>query len=304
MTFCSPGGNLDKKEGAASGFCQDVTATGVVTDCNTGFTYGGEDSRGAWSGRLQLSYKPGAPALIYTGVNRGNKGAAELIGTGPPNGTESFKANLLQPEELTAYETGFKTSWLNSRLRLNGDVFYYNYHNQQAFKTVGSFGSLFNADARTYGAEFELAARPFPHTTIDANLAYLHGTVKDVSLPDGTLADQRPAFAPTISWNVTARQEVPTEVGIFFGQAQVAYTGAHYFSTVNEPATHADGSALVELHGGWMTGDERTTLDVSVNNLTNKVYPIFEYNNAATGGFGMVNYAPPRWIQVRLSQKF
>ena len=298
-------GNNDYKSVQVDGFCNSDPATCALYGSGPdGANFAGSNSHNDWSGRLQLTYKFNATSMVYAGVNRGNKAGEVTIPTGAPLPGTTFASQFVKPEVLTAYETGFKTSWLQERLRLNGDVFYYDYSNIQAYKSVGVSSVIFNAQARNYGAEFEVSARPMRFTTLSGGLALLQTKIEGVSLPDGTVANQQQAFAPHVSANVSARQELPISSGMLFVQTDVNHSSSYYGSTVNETATMMPSHTVVGLSGGWIDVQEKTRVVVLVTNLTNSAYPIGRYDYAPVGGYGEENLAPPRMVNVSVSRKF
>ncbi|MDX0750357.1 TonB-dependent receptor [Sinorhizobium medicae] len=69
--------------------------------------------------------------------------------------------NTVRPESLWAYELAYRSKWLEDRLQVNGNVFYYDYTNQQVpiefdprfpAQTI----SLNAAESHSYGAEIEV----------------------------------------------------------------------------------------------------------------------------------------------------
>ncbi|TCQ04323.1 TonB-dependent siderophore receptor [Rhizobium sp. PP-F2F-G36] len=69
--------------------------------------------------------------------------------------------NKVDPESLWAYELAYRSKWLEDRLQVNGNVFYYDYTNQQVpiefdprfpAQTI----SLNAAESHSYGAELEV----------------------------------------------------------------------------------------------------------------------------------------------------
>jgi iron complex outermembrane receptor protein len=83
-------------------------------------------------------------------------------------------------ETVTTYEGGFKTDWLNHRLRINATGFYNDYRNLQATASVISptnntlVSARSNAPkAHTAGFELETTAQPTNRLTANANASYL-----------------------------------------------------------------------------------------------------------------------------------
>jgi iron complex outermembrane recepter protein len=298
-------GNTDYKSLSLTGTCDADAATCALYGSGpSGAAFSGSASHSDWSGRLQATYTFDRQAMVYAGVNRGNKAGAISVPGGPPLPGVTFATQYVRPEVLTAYEAGFKTSWLGDRLRLNGDAFYYDYSNMQAYRLLGPTAVIFNAKARDYGAEMDASLRPLRDTTISGGLSLLHTKVYGVTLPDGTEATQQQAFAPHASWNATLRQELPVAFGKLFLQGNVNHVDSYFASTVNEPATQLPSRTLVDMSAGWSDRQDKTSVVVSVTNLFDKAYAFVKFDFYTTAGYGTENLLPPRMVSVRLSRKF
>lgn len=70
--------------------------------------------------------------------------------------------NEVDPETLWAYELAYRSKWLEDRLQVNGNIFYYDYKNQQVpieFDPVrfpSQYISLNASDSHSYGAELDV----------------------------------------------------------------------------------------------------------------------------------------------------
>jgi iron complex outermembrane receptor protein len=106
------------------------------------------------SGSLSLSYRPTDILLLYGSLSRGVK-AAGLNTIILPVSADP----VIKPEVANNIELGIKSSLLNDRLEINGDLFYANIRNYQTTvrDRVLITSYLANAEsARTRGAELEL----------------------------------------------------------------------------------------------------------------------------------------------------
>src|SRR5207253_11382392 len=108
-----------------------------------------------------------------------------------------------RPERLTSDEVGFKSEYLDHRLRLNGAAYYYDYKDYQALiYTVSLEQLIVNADARHVGAELEGEWAPTAAWRFGAGVAYVDAIVKDVDTRgNGIHADYTPGNAPRWSAN-------------------------------------------------------------------------------------------------------
>ena len=80
--------------------------------------------------KLVLRYRPSDDQTWYGSVSRGVKpaGISTLVG---PQGYDDPEVQRFEAEEITVYELGWKTSWMDNRLRLNGAVFYQDFSEKQ-----------------------------------------------------------------------------------------------------------------------------------------------------------------------------
>ena len=171
-----------------------------------------------WNPMVELSFQATPDLMGYALYSTGFRGG----------GFSPRPANALQPvpfgpEDVTSYEVGFKSEWLDHRVRLNADVFYMLDDGQQNFKSdVDSTGATWfhelNAgNSINEGFEVELAARPIPNLQVDSSLGYLHYRLKDddqsrttlicTHFSDGSLCPQTRAPKWTFSAGVQYRIE-------------------------------------------------------------------------------------------------
>ncbi len=145
-----------------------------------------------------LEYDLGRGKLLYANISSG------YVAGGPDGGDPSLPTPtnrapvFVLPETITAYEVGSKNRFLNNRLQLNGDFYFYNFHNVQISEpatpnnaTSGSFLSVENGGAlTTYGLELngQFALTPADHFSASVTLA--HGTY------DGSTFADTPAGSP------------------------------------------------------------------------------------------------------------
>lgn len=104
--------------------------------------------------RVNLTWKVDPDRLVYATYSTGFR---------PGGNNRRPNVNPYDADTLTNYEFGFKTSWFDRKLRLNGAVFYEKWNQLQfGLSPVGSAGvtNIYNAgDARVYGAEMDFNLR-------------------------------------------------------------------------------------------------------------------------------------------------
>lgn len=142
------------------------------------------------SGRATLAWRPNPGDQLYISYQRGYQSSAFTLGQGlPPN-------NIADSQHLDVYELGGNIT--RGRFRLDGSVFYQNFHDMQipiATRNVGIvngqtvpvgpvFSTFTNADlARIYGLEAQITWRPNSISNIFASYTYLHPTFESFCPP-------------------------------------------------------------------------------------------------------------------------
>jgi iron complex outermembrane recepter protein len=137
-------------------------------------------SKFTWKAGIEIDAGP--QSLLYANVSTGFKSGGFFVAA-PPN-------NTFAPEELTAYTIGSKNRFLDNRLQLNIEAFYWDYKDQQITFVGGIRGSsgLFaqggttvNAgQSRMYGADVELILAPTDNDLLSVNVQYLDGQYKSL----------------------------------------------------------------------------------------------------------------------------
>ncbi|MGE5500488.1 MAG: TonB-dependent receptor domain-containing protein, partial [Ignavibacteriales bacterium] len=155
---------------------------------------------GEWTGRLGVDWKPDVSftdeTMLYAFYSRGYKGGganpppvgftkrsvAEVLGFGAdfPGWDRPMFTPIAQntsptfrPEFVNAFEVGAKNTLLQNALRLNGDVFFYDYKDYQVSKVVDRTVANENFDAHVWGLELEALFTPSKNLRLLANLGYL-----------------------------------------------------------------------------------------------------------------------------------
>jgi iron complex outermembrane recepter protein len=136
------------------------------------------DHRVDWKAGVEFDLDPTsmAYATVQTGFNDGgfNIDAA------------SSSASTFRPMTLLAYTAGIKNRFLDGKLQLNAEGFYYDYKNLQvsAFNVATGGSDQYNVPkSEIYGLQLDTIFRIFPHTTFDANVGLLHGVITSGVLP-------------------------------------------------------------------------------------------------------------------------
>ncbi len=123
--------------------------------------------------RVVVRYQLGDDSNVYASVTRGSRSGALAI---------SNPFNLIRPEEITAYEVGYKTQ--QGRIRFDTSVYYYDFKDLQV-STSTVVGTTVvplteNApSAEVYGAEFQISAEVVENFNVGLGGAYTQAEFKE-----------------------------------------------------------------------------------------------------------------------------
>ena len=144
---------------------------------------GGLEQRGSSnrvSGRVILDWKPTEDSLIYASYSRGYR-------AGTFNGLAYGSANqvyFVAPEQVNAYELGFKTRLADNRLQINGAFFYYDYQGQQGqVVDASATANLISLDGTMRGIEIEVQYAATDRLTLGASFGLLDSEYEDGACP-------------------------------------------------------------------------------------------------------------------------
>ena len=221
------------------------------------------------SGKVGLDYQVNSDLLLYANASRAFKGG------GYP-ATITFTVNEAQPfapEEITAYEAGFKAQLIRNVLRINGAGYYYDWKDFQATTQVNRGGVPVTVlatagDAEIKGVELEVVFSPIPDITLRSGVNWMDSDIKN-----GRYAGQRTPNAPEWTVNSVLRIE---PVGLTDGfrpffQMDGSWNSATKTALPNTVATIEPDLLLLNARMG-LKFDNGFEIAGWVRNLTDTVY--------------------------------
>ncbi len=275
-----------------------------------------DETFGSFTPRFVADYALSDEVNAYVSATRGFKsGGFNLLAVQPG----------FDPEKVWAYEGGIKSQLADRRVTLNGNVFYYQYNDQQVGQIVNLQSVLTNAArSRIWGAEVELAARPAGGLELGGTLAYLNAKFREFCTGDPTqptapvapgctaadpvdLSGNRLPRAPewTLTGTIGYRFDLGT-AGSLSARADVRYQSSMFFTQFNRPLISQDGYATLGASLTWTDPSERFSVGLWGQNLTDKVYftEVLESGAFNPQLVGQAYVAPPRTWGVRASAAF
>ncbi|MGB1799918.1 MAG: TonB-dependent receptor [Gammaproteobacteria bacterium] len=262
------------------------------------------------SWRIGIDWQFNNDALLYVNTSRGFK-------SGGWDGSPVITASALLPfaeEKVMTHELGFKSTWSDYGLRLNGAIFYTDYENIQAestqFVTTGlgtiPDNRIINAgDARIIGMELQSTwLTPIQGLTFESDIALTHSEVTEFTPgEDGNdFTNNELPDTPKISLNAKATYN--WDIHHYLASASIDYQFRHKtFRDLNNSSELVTGSyGLLNARFDITSSDNNWSVGAYIHNITDKEYTTSNY----FGGFGGVTqlYGLPRTYGVNFSINF
>ncbi|BFM15383.1 TonB-dependent receptor [Maricurvus nonylphenolicus] len=265
-----------------------------------------------FTGTISLDYQLTEDVMTYVSYSRGFRAGQFNNGLVYTADTPAYA----DPEFVDAYELGFKGEFFDSRMRLNGSLFYYDYADQQFVNQVGVSANLENAGGvDIYGLELELLAMPTENLTIQAGLGLLDSEYNELDLYSGAaqasvdLKGNEPVSSPDVNFNIALDYEFAVTDGIY-GKFHIDgnYLDDQWFSAFNDK----EGFEEIKQDAYWLWNarttftdeSERYALSLWVQNIADKEYDVYGINLQGGFGFNYFMEGRPRSYGVDLTYRF
>lgn len=275
-----------------------------------------------WRGAAEFDI--GKRSLLYASVETGFKSGGFF---------SSIDAASYDPETITAYTIGSKNRFLDNRLQINVEGFYWKYKGQQFshFRSNSLGGQEFATEnigsSTVKGVELDTQVRATPTTLLTANVQYLDARYDSFVYrnPVGSgrpyvgcavsqtttafvvdCSGQRPPQSPEWTLALGAEQTIP------LGRAGKLVAGGHtrYQSrslTAQEflPVEEQPAYWMSDLQLAYVTPGDRLTVTGFVNNVENTTVIGFSQIVPQSGN-SLVAYTlrPPRTYGIRVGFNF
>ncbi len=203
---------------------------------------------------------------VYANISKGYKAGGTALNNAGGNSDPALDRRLLsspyEKETLWNYEVGFKSEWLDNRLRVNAAGFYLDWNNLQLesfrFLTPGDLTSnaefVINVeDARAYGFEVETLAAISDRLSFSAAVGYLDAEItsdQTVQIKASFPVDLKGVTLPrSPEWTATVSAEYRQPVGLGEAWFRADYIYRDSQTTDIEGATYTQTSGRVTPAG-------------------------------------------------------
>lgn len=261
-------------------------------------------SEGLWSGKVQLDFKATDNALLYASVSRGVKAGGFNTNLSGFSDADFIARTPYKSEYLNAYEVGEKVQLLDNKLRINGSLFYYDYHRFEGYAFVGLQGIVSNYDGNFSGGELEISAVPTPTVGLNLAAAYLKATLNDVPTAFFGVTAQRPSQAPRWTVNGSASKKFRLPVGTLTALWDGNYIGERYSSVDNNPGNLIPGSFIHNARLSLNLENSGVEVAVFVKNIADKGRIGNRVDLTKSFGNWLESYSPSRLIGVSVRKSF
>ncbi len=256
--------------------------------------------------------------MVYASVSRGIKSGAF---NKEDDAVAAYARGTLvaDPEFVTSYEVGAKTSWMDRRLELNAAAFYMDYEDMQVRTTDQSAAvpitKLSNAAAATSkGMELELKAFATENVVITAGLGFVNATFeKYEGVTDNKtrmLVDasgNNIPLAPELTFNVAIQHTVELAGGMLLSRLDYSFIDERYSvgGVVNTDDFLLDSRSLVNARVSYRSPSDTWGIAGWARNLTDDQSLTYKAWRAAFGTRGVAAmYQQPRTYGVTLDLRF
>jgi iron complex outermembrane receptor protein len=223
------------------------------------FDYGKNFRHGDY--KLSLDYDVAPRVMVYAGTQTGYQ-----PGTYNAYASTATSSNAVDRATLTAYTMGAKNRFVDDRLQVNSEFFYYDYRGlfASAYNTVLNSNQTFNAQkTEIYGDQLDVVFKPTAVDQLNVSVGYLHARNIRFQLPDGTANYDGYQLQYAPDWTVTAGyfHDFAGPRGFFRAKAGTRYEDSFYadFSHTpggrQQPYLKSDASlTYFSSTGGWTLG--------------------------------------------------
>ncbi|WP_249138292.1 TonB-dependent receptor [Phenylobacterium montanum] len=306
--------------GPASGCAADAPGSPIagLPENRVSASVGGDAGRRVFNNdtfKARLEYDVAPASLLYASVSSAFLPGDLQIGTGA-GGLPTV--NVYQAEKLVAYEIGSKNRFLDGRLQVNANVFYYDYGGYQISIQLDArnpaSGFLFNVPMRLTGQELEVQFQATPDDKFGLNASHVESRFHD--RPPAFAAAESGAglfgFAPV---NVTGLYDhnfrLTSGANLDF-HAEGTYRSAYDTFVLSAALAAQGGRAYVRQNdffqanasATWTSADHRYSVTAYVRNLTDYRFKTYVNLQSITPLQADGNLSDPRTFGAVLTGHF
>ena len=256
--------------------------------------------------KLGVEVDLGATAMAYATIQTGYQPGTYNLFPATPG-----QSNLVGSATMTAWTTGIKSRFLDDRLQVNDEVFYYDYEDLlvQSFNLNTALLTTFNADADDdLGQPARRAVRAAGRDRLNLSVGYLNAEYDDfivpasvnIGIPNRDFSGYPLQNAP--EWTVSAgyQHEFQVGPGRLLARLETRYEDSFWGTFAQFRGTEQQDYFKTDASVTYYAPDDRWSLGLWVKNIENEAV----LAAATTGQFGPyadVFIEPPRTWGARFT---
>ena len=243
-----------------------------------------EDSWSKVTWRIQGDWTIDSDTFLYGYVATGYRSGGFNLGA-----ASAGEVDVVDPEELTAYEIGYKRSMFDNQVNLSLAAYYYDYTDLQVTTTVveGGVGtpSFDNAAAASItGLELDMQTAVTDDLFVNITYSYNKSEYDDYNVVDSTscafygteeacaiqdLSGNQLNMAPETKFSLTATQYIELEdMGLITLTAGYSYVGEQYSRAFNlDKWDKVDSYDNIDARVSWTSPEEAFVIAAFVKNV-------------------------------------
>ena len=261
--------------------------------------------------KLSANFNLGEDKMVYATYSEGFR---------PGGVNRATVAGQLAPkyeaDSVDNMEIGWKTMWLDGRMRFNGAAYHLEWDNFQfAFLdfSVSPLTIIRNiGKAETNGAEFDMVFAASDNLTLSLSASYNDAQLKSAYYGGGTdvLAPvgQEMPFVPKLQYTAIGRYNFDGSRWPFYAQAALAVTGKTWSNLETDLRERQPSYTILNLATGIQ--GEQWSLDLFLDNATDERAQIVRYGGFYYDPYDEINQDStilvnrPRTIGLRYGRRF
>lgn len=214
-------------------------------------------------------------------------------------------SNEVKPEELRSYTVGIKSRWLEDRLQINDELYYYDFHNLiiQAYDISAPYNSIFNGDkVSVKGDQLDVLARVLREDEVNANLSYSRArNIRVVDTSGVSYDGLAPAYTPDWVMQAGYTHNIPLGTAMLRAHVNWRYESQWWADYVHNKGTEQSPDNKVDMS---LTYDaNRWTVGAYVKNISNNAV-IAATAAAGVPGPATAYLEDPRTYGLRVTVKY
>lgn len=261
--------------------------------------------------RVAVDYQQSDDLMFYAQYSTGFKG-----GGVNPRPFFVSQAVPFQPEELKAFEIGFKSLLANNRIRLNVAAFTNDYTDVQltltrcdAFSPFPGAPCAMSAnvgDATIKGLEVETEFRLSDNISLDFAAGTLDFNYTNVDPATFVTPDMAPPYVPDNKYSLGIQYAFDlNNSSTLTPRLDYSYRAQMQTLAINTPDTWIDDLNLVNFRLTWQSADEEWSAVLAVTNLADEFYYTGLFGNGQPVNFSQTaSVARPREMFVTFKRSF